>query len=110
MHVDEAAAAGPLVQIVDVLRHDEQVVAQLVLQPGERVMRGVGDDGCQGPASRVVEAEHQLGVGLVALRRRDAVDGVSLPQSVGGAEGRHSALGGDAGTGQHDDPHGTIVT
>jgi hypothetical protein len=98
------------VQVVDVLRHHEELIADGALEPGERAVRGIRDDGCHAPAPFVVEAQHEVGVGLEPLGSRDLFDAMTLPQSVRGAERGHAALGRDAGTREDDDPHGTIVT
>src|SRR5690606_11663265 len=44
------------------------------------------------------------GIALKALGRGDLLKAVLTPQPPGVAEGRHAALGGDAGTGEHQHP------
>ncbi len=93
-------------KVIDVLRHDDQVIADRPLEPGEGAMGRIGLHACQSPAPSVVEGQHGVGVDLERLRRGDVFDAVPLPQPIGTAEGGHAALGRDAGAGEHaDDLH-----
>ena len=64
MHVEQPRGAGALVQIVDVLRHHEDLARPVALEPGKRQMRCVGRHAgvAQLRAAQIVEALHQLGI------------------------------------------------
>lgn len=109
VHVVHPPGATPLVQVVDVLRDEEQVVAEVLLEPGERPVGGVGSRPQQPRATLVVEPLHQVGVGLERLGRRDRHRVVALPQPVGVAEGRQPALRRDPRPRQHHHAHVTIL-
>ncbi len=105
VEVVHPSRAGSLVEVVDVLGHDEQVVADRVLKAGQGPMGVVGFDEVQRGAALVVEAVHEVGVVVVRLRRGDLHRVVALPQSARVAEGRKAALGGDSCSGEDDDLH-----
>ena len=83
----------------------EPIIDALSRQLGQRVVRSVRLHGRQLPAASVVEILHQRRIAREALGRRDLLDPVTLPQSVGSAERRHPALRGDPRPGEHDDAH-----
>ena len=65
VHVGDAARAGALVQIVDVLGDERQLVAALghrCFQPGEREMGGVGLRIEDVPATEIIEGVNLLRV------------------------------------------------
>lgn len=101
--VDQAARAGTFVEVVYILRHDQQVAGPFGVEPGERTVRCVGLDAGKCAAALVVEAVDRRSVSRQRLGRADVLDAVAFPQAVGAAEGREAAFGGDAGTGQDDD-------
>ena len=87
VHVHDLAQPGPLVQVVDVLRHHQQAVAEVVLEHRQGRVRRVGRHGGEGRAAGVVERLDDLGLRGVRLGRRDVLDPVVLPEAVGVAEG-----------------------
>src|SRR5690606_12405086 len=72
-------------------------------------VRGVGLHARQLAPALVVEVLHQGRVRREALGRRHRLDAMPLPQAVRGAEGRHAALGRDAGAGQDDKVHAGLL-
>src|SRR5690606_12080318 len=110
VHVQHALAAGALVQVVDVLRHEQQVVAQLRLQACERQVRVVGLHAAHLAAPGVVEALHEQGVALERLGGGHVAHVVALPQATAVAEGLDAGLRRDAGTGQDHGTHASILT
>ena len=104
MHLDEPLAAGAPVQAVHVLGHEEEAVAHPRLGLGERGVAGVRAHGAGLAPPLGVEAPDEPRVLLEALGRRHLLDRVVLPEAVRVAEGRHAALGGDAGAGQDEEP------
>ncbi len=100
---DAQAAGGTFVQVIDVLG-DERELRDVVCHGGDRAMGGVGlcvEDRRSPP---FVPAPHQCGVAFEGVRRRE-FGGVKLFPKTGlfVAEGRDTALGGDAGAGEDGD-------
>lgn len=96
VHVDDRPRAGPLVQIVDVLRAQEQPPAppgesRLGLRQGH--VRGVGLGRDHAAAAVVVEVEHRVGVGRVGLGGREPRWIEPRPDPAPVAEGAEPALG-----------------
>ena len=94
---------GALVEVVDILRHDQQLARPMLIKPGQRPMGGVGFDRGKRATPLVVEVEHQLAVSEQRLGRANLLDAAPFPQPFGSAKGREAALGRNARTGQHDD-------
>jgi hypothetical protein len=88
------------VEVVDILRDDQQVAAPFGIEQGEGVVGGVRLDFGEAGAAGVVEALDQCGVPPERLGRRDILDAVALPQAVRAAEGGEAALRRDAGAGE----------
>jgi hypothetical protein len=105
VHVDEVAAAGPLVQVVDVLGDQQHLPRMFGLQPREREVRRVraGLRADQVAATLIVEAVHQCGVGGVTFRAGNILHPVLLPDPVGRPEGADAGLRRDARAGEDDD-------
>src|SRR5688500_14389194 len=103
VHVQDAARAGALVKVVDILGDDEQLPRPFGVEPRQRAMRGVGLDLAEPGAARVVEGLDERRIARERLGRRDVLDAVALPQAVRAAEGGEAALRRDAGAGQDDD-------
>ena len=96
-------------QVVNVLGDQDQFVplgGQAGLQPGERLVRGIGAGGQQGAAAGVVEGVDGVGVAGEGLGRGQLHRVEARPHAALGrvAEGAQPALGGDAGAREHDDP------
>ena len=93
-------------QVVDVLRDEVEVVAEMLLEACQRHVRRVGLDAREHRSALVVEPLHQVGV------RRERLGGghrhrvVALPQAGGVTERGQAALGRDPGAGEYDDLHG----
>ena len=105
MHVDEVARPGALVQVVDVLGHHQHLARPVLLEAGERFVRGVrlNAGAEQLAAALVVEALHGGRLAGKSLGRRDLLEPPALPQAVGAAKARQAGFDRDAGAGQHDD-------
>ena len=99
VEVDDARAAGLLVEVVDVLRDDRHVVA--VLQGRYRQMSGVGLSVTQLGALHVVEVEYELAVLVPALDRCDLHRVVVVPEASVIAVGPEPALCAHACAGEH---------
>ena len=82
MHVDQPRRPGAFVQVIDILRDDQQSARPLRIEPGKRMMRGVGHHGFERCAPPVIEAEHQRPVPYQCVRRADLIDAVALRAPV----------------------------
>ena len=106
MHMQHAARTRPLVQVVDVLRYHQQLAVPFRIEPGDRLMRGIGLLGLDRLAPLVVEAQHEIGIAHEGLGRGDILDPVLFPQAAAIAEGIDPAFGGDTCPGEdHDVAH-----
>ena len=103
MHVEQALGAGAFVKVVDVLRDEEELARPFGVEPGQRVVRGVGFDFGQSRAAGVVELVDERRIADIGFGGRDVLDMVAFPQAVGGAERRQAALRRHTRARQHDD-------
>ena len=105
MHVDQVLRARPLVQVVDVLGHEQNAARPFGLQPRQGQMRRVGRDTVgNGPlAPGIVEAEHPFRVAGIGFGRGHVLDPVARPDAVRIAEGREPRFLGNARPRQNDD-------
>ena len=101
MQVQHLAAAGALVQVIDVLGDDAHVV--VVGQPGQRVVRCVGLRLEQLAPARVVEIDDQLRVAGEGFRRGHLIHPMSFPKAIAVTEGLQATVGTDACTTEDDD-------
>ena len=99
MHMDQLPAARALVQVVDVLRHDEHWPRPLPLEPSQRQMRRIGLHRriAQLRPAQVVEAVDQHRVARERLGRGHILEPVALPQPASATKGGQTQLGGNAG-------------
>ena len=107
MHVEHAPRPRALVQIVDVLRYDQQLAAPSRVEPRQRRVRRVRLLGLDGGAAHIVESQHEVGVTRKSLGRGDVFHAVLFPQAraaIGpGAERVDAAFRGYARAGQNHD-------
>src|SRR5262249_29109544 len=88
---------------VDVLGGEREGVAEALLQFGKSEMARVWLHLADVFPPCVVKAPDEFGIAAEAFGRGDIFDAVPFPQTVRRAKGRHTALGRDAGPGQHCD-------
>ena len=79
MHVDQPLRARTLVQIVDILRDQQQIARPFGVQPRQRAMGRIRLDRPELRPPRIVERMDQLGIAREGLRRGDVLDPVALP-------------------------------
>ena len=103
MHVQQSPRPRALVQIIDILRDDQQFARPFGIEPRQRDMRRIGFDLSQPRPPRIVKLVDQHRIANKRLGRRDILDPVPLPQPVGRAKRLQSALRADPGAGQDDD-------
>jgi hypothetical protein len=99
VHVVDAAGAGSLVQVIDVLCAEVEAVAEFFFETGESEVRCVWLD-CKGvAATHGVEAPDELRVGLPCFGCSNLFDAMAVPQASRAAKGGEAAFGGDACSG-----------
>lgn len=103
MHMEHALSAAPFMQVIDILRDDQQFARPFRIQPGESLMRRVWLHLAQRFAPHVVETQHEVGIARKTLWRGDVFHPVLLPQSAGIAERIDPTFSRYAGTGQDHD-------
>lgn len=103
MHMQQAFCPCPFVQVIDILRDDQQAAIPFCIQPRQSVMRGVGLLRLDGLAPHIVESQHQIGIALECLWRCDIFDAVLFPKAAAVAKGVDPTLRTDAGAGQDYD-------
>ena len=103
MHMQQPGRAGAVVQVVDILRHQQQLARPFCVQPSQRLVRRIGMDGLQLGAALVIEILDHFGIAGKGLWRCDILDPVALPQAVRPAKGGDAAFGADPSAGQDDD-------
>jgi hypothetical protein len=79
LHMQHPRRARPLMQVVDILRDDQQSAAPRFVQPRQRTMRGIGLDRRQRRPTEIVEAVHQLRIRGECLGGTDVLDPVTFP-------------------------------
>ena len=106
VHVKEADRACTLVEVVDVLRAEEEAVAEVGFELSESAVGGVGSGGLRGGSAGGVKLPDEGGIALEGFGSADVLDAMAGPEAVGGAEGGEAALGADAGAGEDEDAVG----
>ena len=103
MHMDQAARPCPLVQVIDILRDDQQIAIPFGIEPGECFMRGIGVRHLDVLAPLIVKAKNEMRIPRECLWRRDVFDAVFLPKPSRTAKGINTALRADASARQDND-------
>ena len=103
MHVNDALRAAAFVQVVDVLRHDQDLARVVLLEPRECDVCCVGLHVGEFGAARVVEVVHQNRVSREPFGRGHILHVVLRPHAARIAKGGDPGIGGNAGPGQNND-------
>ena len=103
MHVDQPLRPSPFMQVIDILRDDQQFARPRPVERRQRLMRGIGRHIVQLRAPLVIEAMHQRGIARDRFGRADILDAMPFPQSVRPAKGGKPAFGGNPRAGEDDD-------
>lgn len=92
MHGQHAAVARALVQVVNVLRDQQEIIAQMFFKIRQRQMRGIGIDTSahQLPPPFIIKPVNRGGVAHEALRGGNVFDTVTFPQPVRAAKGANA--------------------
>ena len=91
-----------LVQVVNVLRHQQKLPGDALFKLAQRDMRGVRFRRRQRPPALVVKAPHQRRVARETFRRRHILHPVVLPQAVARAKSPQAGLRRNSRAGQDD--------
>ena len=102
MNLDHALRTGALVQAIDVLSHEQEVVAKPGLDRGQSAMARVWLHGLRLLAPKRIELPHQFGIAGEALGRSHVLDAMLFPQTVRVAERGKAALRGNPRAGQDE--------
>jgi hypothetical protein len=110
VHMDQLKPGGwrrlfmrPVVQIIDVLRHKQEVAFPPCRQVRQRPVRRIGPHLGQLSPPLIIEVLHQRRIDRIAFGRRHILDPMPAPQPVRRPKGRHAALGRYPGSGQDDE-------
>lgn len=107
MHMKDLRATAPLMQVVHILRDEQQIAFPFAFKTRQCAMRGVRFDLRQLRAAFVIETVDEFRVARQRLWRADILDMMPLPQAIRPAKGRKPALGGNSRA--CEDDNGAIV-
>jgi hypothetical protein len=79
MHVQQALRSRALVEVIDILRDQQKLALPFLIEPGERIVRGVGLNARKPRASGVVERLDQRWIAAEGFGSRDIFDAVAFP-------------------------------
>jgi hypothetical protein len=99
--VEDASAAGTFVEIVNILGDDVDV--EVLLQPGETEVGGVGLGFGDVAAPHIIKVENQRRIPSPGAGGSDFGDFKAFPEAVGITKGLQATFGADAGAGEDDD-------
>jgi 4-hydroxy-tetrahydrodipicolinate reductase len=102
MHVQQTLRPCPFVQIVDILRHQQQIARPCRIQPCEGIMRGIGLYLLNTFATHIVKTQDKVGVAGKGFGRCHILDLMLLPQSACAAKGINAAFGANPSARQDD--------
>ena len=103
MHVDQSIRPCPLMQIVDILRDDQQLTRPGGIEMRQRPVRGVRLGLLDMVAPHVIKAQDKVGIAGKAFGRRNILHPVPFPQPSCITKGADSAFGGNSGAGEDHD-------
>ncbi len=106
MHVQQSPRAAPLMQIVNILRYEQEIVSAVLhggFQCSERDMRRIGRDPRKGLPPRIIKFMHQGRIGGEAFRRGNLFYAVIFPKPVACAKSLDAAFCADSRAGQYND-------
>src|SRR6185437_12810132 len=93
MHVQQPLRTGALMQIVDVLRDEQQLARPFGIELRQRAVSGIRLRGSKLRAPRIVEGVDERWIAAIGVRGAHVLDPVSLPQTIRATKGRKAALG-----------------
>ena len=79
MHMDQILAAAAFMQVIDILRDQQDLAVQLSFQPSNRQMRRVGLDSFKSGTAQIIKMLHQVWVAGKGLWRCHIFKAVAFP-------------------------------
>jgi hypothetical protein len=96
MHVKNMSGSGFFVQVVHVLRAEEEAIFELAFQAGKREMSGIGLGDSGNAPAHGVEIPDQRRIPRPGMRGRHFFDAIVAPESARSAKGWDTTFGTDA--------------
>lgn len=103
MHVRHPLRPRPLMQVVDILRNNQQFARPFRIQRSQRLMRRIGLYRPKLRPPLVIESVDQLRIAEQRFGRTYILYMMPLPQTIRPAKGGKAALGGNSGARQDND-------
>lgn len=110
MHLQHVPRAGPLVKIIDVLRHDEKVAVMVGFKFGKGKVSCIGLCIPTVRSSKIIELVDKARIAGKALGRCHFFKVVLRPQPALISECSETALGRDSRAGENDDVQGFLLS
>ncbi len=92
VHMEQLFRPSSLMEIIDILRHNQQSSIPIRIQPRQRVVRRIWFHFLNSCAAHIVKAQHKIGIAGKCLRGRHILDAVLFPQAAATAKGVDPAL------------------
>ncbi len=93
VHMEQTPRPCPFMQIIHILRDDQQITAPIGIKRSQRPVGSIG----LGPLNRftphVVESQHQFRIAVKGFGRRNILNPVLFPQTIFGAKCVDPAFG-----------------
>ncbi|MEY3659074.1 MAG: 4-hydroxy-tetrahydrodipicolinate reductase [Pseudomonadota bacterium] len=102
MHVDQARRPGPFMQVIDILRYDEEIARPVPVQLRQRHMRGIGLGFLDILPPHIVEVQNKVWIAGKRFWRGNILNAMLLPQAAFTAEGVDATFRADARARKND--------
>lgn len=102
VHVNDVRGASLFVEIVDILRAEEQTVGERLLEIGKGEMGGIGFGSRSNEAAHGVEVPDQTSIAVPGLRRGNIFEAVVAPEATDIAKRGDSTFRAHAGARQNE--------
>ena len=79
MHMDEASCPCPLVQVINVLRNDQQIARPMFVQVSQRKMSGIRLNILECQPAAIIKIKHKSRVYRQRFGSADIFDPMALP-------------------------------
>ena len=104
VHVKNLLGAASLMEIVNILRHENDLTIERLLQSRQSQMAPIWFDASEKPLpALIIKPLHQDRVTGKALGRSDIFDSMPFPQTINPTKGLNPGLRRDACSGEDDD-------
>ena len=103
VHMNQALRPSPFMQIIDILRHDQQIARPFGVKVPQGPVRRIGLRLLDCRAPHVIETQHQIRIAGESLRRRDILNPMLFPKAPFGAKSINPTFGGNASASENHD-------